>query len=141
MTLMTATAAERPGGTTTKTQLWAGRILTGVFTLFMIFDIAIKLLGLPVVDETMARMGWPQALSWDIGVMELVFLALYLFPRTAVLGAVLMTGLLGGAVATHVRIGDPLFSHVLFGVYLGALMWGGLLLRDAGLRGVFPIAR
>lgn len=141
MTLMTATAAARPGGTTTRTQLWAGRILTGVFTLFMVFDVTIKLLGLPAVDETMARMGWPQALSWNIGLMELVFVALYLHPRTALLGAVLMTGLLGGAVATHVRIADPLFSHVLFGVYLGAVMWGGLLLRDVRLRGLFPIAR
>lgn len=142
MTLMTATAADAPAGTTTtKTQLWGGRILTGAFTAFMTFDIAIKLLGLPVVDETMVRLGWPQELSWNIGLMELVFLGLYLFPRTALLGGVLMTGLLGGAVATHVRIGDPLFSHVLFGVYLASFMWGGLLLRDARVRAVFPICR
>ena len=70
--------------------------------------------------------------------MELVFVALYLFPRTAVLGAVLMTGVLGGATAAHVRIDDPLFSHILFGVYLGAFMWGGLWLRDPRLRALAP---
>jgi hypothetical protein len=89
----------------------------------------------------MAGLGWPAGSGRAIGALELVLLALYLAPRTAVLGAVLMTGLLGGAVATHVRIGDPLFSHVLFGVYLGLFAWGGLWLRDRRLRGLMPLAR
>jgi hypothetical protein len=87
------------------------------------------------------QMGWPTVLSRPIGVMELVCLALYLFPRTSVIGAVLMTAILGGAVATHVRIGDPLFSHILFGVYLGLFMWGGLYLRDPRVRRVMPLMR
>jgi hypothetical protein len=118
--------------------LWAGRALTGLFVLFMAFDVAIKLIRLKVVDETMAQLGYPPELARGIGVLELALVALYLIPRTAVLGAVLMTGLLGGAVATHVRVGDPLFSHVLFGVYLGLFMWGGLYLRDPRVRSVMP---
>jgi hypothetical protein len=124
-----------------RAMLWTGRVLTGLFVLFMAFDIAIKLIDLPIVDATMAGLGWPAGSGRAIGALELVLLALYLAPRTAVLGAVLMTGLLGGAVATHVRIGDPLFSHVLFGVYLGLFAWGGLWLRDRRLRGLMPLAR
>lgn len=116
------------------TAVWTGRVLTGLFALFMAMDVGIKLARLPVVDETMAQLGWPAGLGFWIGVMELVFTALYLIPRTAPLGAVLMTGVLGGAVATHVRVGDPLFSHILFGVYLGGVMWLGLWLRDPRVR-------
>ena len=75
-----------------------------------------------------------------LGVLELLILALYLTPRTAVLGAVILTGLLGGAVATHLRLMDPLFSHVLFGVYVGVLAWGGLYLRETRLRELLPLA-
>ncbi len=121
--------------------LWTGRILSGLFGLFMAMDIALKLIGMKAVDDTMVQLGWPTWLSRPIGVIELVCVALYLFPRTATLGAVLMTGVLGGAVATHVRVGDPLVSHVLFGVYLGLFMWGGLYLRDPRLRAVFPLRR
>jgi hypothetical protein len=126
---------------TAKPMLWTGRALTGVFTAFMAMDIAIKLVGMKVVDDTMVQMGWPTTLSRPIGVMELICVALYLFPRTSVIGAVLMTAILGGAVATHVRIGDPLFSHILLGVYLGLFMWGGLYLRDARVRRVMPLMR
>ncbi|WP_376099269.1 DoxX family protein [Roseomonas sp. CCTCC AB2023176] len=118
---------------------WARRVgvaLTGIFALFMALDVGIKLLGLPVVDETLATLGWPAGAGWWIGLLQLGLLALYLGPRTAVLGAVLMTGLLGGAVATHLRVGSPVATHVLFGVYLGLLAWGGLWLRDARLRSV-----
>ena len=124
-----------------KVMLWTGRVFSALFVLFMIFDISIKLIDLPIVGETMMKLGWPPALSRLIGVMELVFVGLYLLPRTAVLGAVLMTGLLGGAIATHVRIGDPLVSHVLFGVYLALFMWGGLYLRDPRVRAVMPLVR
>ena len=76
-----------------------------------------------------------------IGLIELGCLVLYLFPRTTLLGTVLMTGLLGGAMATQIRVGNPLFSHVLFSVYLGLFMWGGLWLRAPWLRAVFPVVR
>ncbi|MBW8881502.1 MAG: DoxX family protein [Asticcacaulis sp.] len=118
-----------------------GYILTGLFVLFMAFDITIKLLRLPIVDATMASLGWPAGYGFWIGVLELIIVALYLWPRTAVLGAVLFTGVLGGAMATHIRVGNPLFSHVLFGVYLGLFMWGGLYLRDPALRAIFPLRR
>jgi len=120
---------------------WTGRIITALAVLFMIFDIAIKLVELPIVAETMTQLGYPPELGRLIGVIELACLALYLYPRTAMLGAVLFTGVMGGAIATHMRIGDPLFSHTLFGVYLGAALWGGLWLRDARLRSLFPIRR
>lgn len=126
---------------TTKSMLWTGRVLSAVFVLFMLMDISIKLIGLPVVEETMRGLGWPPGWGLPIGVMELVLVALYLFPRTALLGAVLLTGLFGATVATHLRLGNPLFSHVLFGVYLALFAWGGLWLRDAGLRAVFPLRR
>lgn len=121
--------------------VWGGRVLSALFVLFMAFDIAIKLVDLPVVRESLRDLGYPVHLGRFIGVMELLFVALYLWPRTAVLGAVLMTGLLGGAVASHVRVEDPLFSHILFGVYLGLFAWGGLYLRDERLRSLFPLRR
>jgi uncharacterized membrane protein len=126
----------------TPAMLWTGRILTGLFALFMLgASIAPKLLGLPVAEETMAQLGWPSGYSLMIGLIELTCLVLYLIPRTSVLGAVLMMGLLGGAMATQVRAGNPLFSNILFGLYLGLFMWGGLWLRDQRLRALFPIGR
>ncbi|MDX2265099.1 MAG: DoxX family protein [Hyphomicrobiales bacterium] len=122
-----------------QTMIWAGYILTGLFTLFMLAaSIAPKLLGAKVATDTLTQLGWPAHYALLIGVIELFCLVLYLFPRTSVLGAVLMMGVLGGAVATQIRAGNPLFSHVLFSVYLGLVMWGGLWLRDPALRNVFP---
>jgi hypothetical protein len=118
---------------------WAGYALTGAFTVFMLFDVGIKLMRHPMVEETMRQLGFNGGLGFPIGVIEAVCLVLYLMRRTAVLGAVLFTGLFGGAIATHLRHADPLFSHVLFGVYLGLFMWGGLWLRDPLLRSLFPI--
>ncbi|MCX8282121.1 DoxX family protein [Phyllobacterium sp. 0TCS1.6C] len=121
------------------TMLWSGRILTGLFALFMLAaSISPKLLGLPVAEDTLAQLGWPAGYSYLIGFIELGCLVLYLIPRTSVLGAVLMMGILGGAMATQIRAESPLFSHVFFSLYLGLFMWGGLWLRDAGLRAVFP---
>lgn len=121
---------------------WTGLVMTGLFALFMAgASIAPKLLGMPVVDETLAQLGWPAGHGLAIGILELVLLVLYLVPRTSVLGAVLTTALLGGAMATQIRAGNPLFSHVLFGVYLGLFMWGGLWLRDPRLRALFPVVR
>lgn len=125
--------------TNARAMTWAGWILTGLFVLFMVFDTVIKLIRLPVVAQTLTGLGWPADLGFTIGVIELVVLALYLTPGTAVFGAVLLTGLLGGAIATHLRVGSPLASHTLFGVYLGLMGWGGLWLRDARLRALFPV--
>ena len=127
--------------TTSKAMRWTGWGLTGLFVLFWVMDLIMKLMSLPQVAETMAQMGWPTKLSMTLGIIQMLLLILYLVPRTSVLGAVLVTAYLGGAVATHVRIGSPLFSHVLFGVYIGLFAWGGLWLRDAGLRALFPIRR
>ena len=121
--------------------VWAGRAMTGLIALFLTFDGVIKVLDLPVVRETMVQLGYPPSLDRGLGAMTLVLVALYLHPRTAVLGAVLITGLYGGAIATHLRVASPVFSHLLFGVYLGLLTWGGLYLRDARLRAVFPLRR
>jgi hypothetical protein len=111
-----------------------GRILTALPVLFLIFDASIKLGPIQAVSDAHARLGFPDVLAGMIGVLELACLTLYLVPATAVLGAVLLTAFLGGAVAIHLRIGDPLASHTLFPVYVGALFWAGLFLRDARLR-------
>jgi hypothetical protein len=120
--------------------LLTGRVLTGLFALFMLgASITPKLLQMPIAEETMAQLGWPAGYALMIGLIELGCLVLYLIPRTSVLGAVLMMALLGGAMATQIRAGNPLFSHILFSLYLGLSMWGGLWLRSPYLRAVFPI--
>jgi hypothetical protein len=112
-----------------KKQRWAGRILSAAAVLFLLFDATIKLMVIPPVVEAFTRLGFPVDLARGIGTLELVCLIAYVIPRTAIPGAILLTGFLGGAVVTHVRVGDPLLSHALFPVYVGALVWGGLLLR------------
>ncbi len=121
--------------------VWAGRILSALTALFLAMDSAMKLLDMPQVRTAMLQLGWPVTLDRTIGIIELVCLMLYVIPATSVLGAILTTGLLGGAIASHLRNGDPLFTHVLFGVYVGLMMWGGLWLRDARLRAVVPLRR
>lgn len=121
--------------------VWAGRVLTGLFAAFMIFDLGIKLARLPVVEETGQTLGLPAGSGFGIGVGELILLTLYLYPRTSVLGAVLFTGLFGGTVAIHWLHNDPLAGFVMFGVYLGVMAWGGLWLREAQLRAIFPLRR
>ena len=119
-----------------------GWVLSGLFALFMLgASVTPKLLGMPVAEETMAALGWPPGYVLPIGILELVLTLLYLYPRTNVLASILFMGLLGGAMATQIRAGSPLFSHILFSVYLGLFMWGGLWLRDAALRNLFPIRR
>lgn len=119
----------------------AGRILSGLFVVFMLgASIAPKVMGLDVAKESLAALGWPTDYLLLIGGLELAFVALYLYPRTVVLGAVLMTGLIGGAMASHIRAGSPLLSHTLFGIYLSLVMWGGLWLRSPALRALFPFA-
>jgi hypothetical protein len=118
---------------------WLGSILSGLVILFMLMDATMKILRLPVVLETTLQLGWPVATVFPLGLVLLVCTLLYAIPRTSLLGAVLITAYLGGAVATHVRIGSPLFSHVLFGVYVGLMLWGGLYLRDARIRALIPV--
>ena len=129
-----------PAAAATPASVWTGRVLSGLFVLFMLgASIAPKLLGMDVAAQTLTDLGWPSGYVLMIGIFELAFVLLYLIPRTSVLGAVLMTALLGGAMATHIRVGSPLFSHVLFSIYLALFMWGGLWLRDPRLRALFPI--
>jgi hypothetical protein len=118
-----------------------GRALSVLAIVFLAFDTAIKLTGASVVEETLGALGYPQNLGFTIGVVELVCLVLYAVPRTAVLGAILLTALFGGGIATHIRVGSPLFTHILFGVYLGLFVWGGLYLRSAHLRELVPLTR
>ncbi len=120
------------------TALWVGRILSGLAALFMLFDAAIKVLELPVAVQGTTQLGYPESVVFGLGVIQLVCLAVYLVPRTSVLGAILWTGYLGGAIATHVRLGNPLFSHILFPTYVAAFLWLGLWLRDERLRAVLP---
>ena len=123
-----------------KIGLWAGRVMSGLVILFLIFDVVFKFIKPPPapVVETMAHLGWALTLAPVLGIVLLVSTALYAIPNTSVLGAILLTGYLGGAIATHLRVGDPLFSHVLFPTYLGALLWGGLYLRENRLRTLIP---
>ncbi len=122
--------------------LWAGRGLSLIFVLFMLgASVTPKLLGMPVAEETLAALGWPPGYATMIGVIELTCVVLYLFPRTGLLGAVLMTGLLGGAIATQLRAQSPLFTHVLFSFYIAAFMWGGLWLRMPAIRTALPFLR
>jgi hypothetical protein len=116
-----------------------GRVLSGLAILFLAFDVGIKLLQLPIVGQTLIELGYAPELGLTIGIVELVCLALYVVPRTAVLGAILWTAVFGGGIATHMRVDSPLFSHVLFGVYLGLLIWGGLYLRHSRLRELLPV--
>ena len=119
--------------------LWTGRVMSGVLILFLLFDGAIKLIPLDIVVETSAQLGIPADHARLLGVLTLACAILYAFPRTSVLGAILLTGYLGGAIATHLRAGSPLFSHLLFGLYLGLMAWGGLYLRDERLRALIPV--
>jgi hypothetical protein len=118
---------------TIKTTIWAGRILSAFAMLFLAFDMIIKVLNLAPAVEATTQLGYPAGLVVTIGTIELVCLAVYSIPRTSVLGAILLTGYLGGAIATQVRAGAPLFS-VIFPVIIGALIWGGLFLRSERLR-------
>lgn len=122
--------------------VWAGRVMSALFVLFMLgASVFPKLSGMPIAEEIMQGLGWPPGYVFYIGILELVLTLLYAYRPTSVLGAVLFMGLLGGAMATNLRADQPLFSHTLFSVYLGLFMWGGLWLRDEKLRAVFPWRR
>jgi len=122
---------------------WAGRILSGLVIVFLLFDGAIKLVPWPIVTETMEKMGYgsSDALMRGLGAVTIICTVLYAVPPTSILGAILLTGYLGGAIASHVRIDSPLFTHTLFGLYLGLMLWGGLWLRDRNLQALIPLRR
>ncbi len=119
----------------------AGWLISGLLGLFLLMDGAMKLVPLQPVIDTTSALGWPvdAATLRALGLILIGSTLLYLHPRTALLGAILITAYLGGAVATHVRIGSPMFSHILFGVYLGIAAWGGLWLRCPSLRRLLPL--
>ena len=120
-------------------RLWTGRILSALVVAFLALDAVMKFVKPPPVVEAFAHLGWPMSLSIVLGIVLLVCAAIYAIPRTSVLGALLLTGYLGGAVATHLRSGDPLVSHVLFPIYMGVLVWAGIFLRDDRLRALIPL--
>jgi hypothetical protein len=126
--------------TISKGRVWTGRVLTGLPLLFLAWDGAMKIAQVPMVVEASAKLGFAPSTLPLLGAIELLAVLLIALPRTRVLGAVLISAYLGGAVATHVRLGDPLFSHTLFPIYVAALIWGGLYLRDARVRALSPFA-
>jgi len=119
----------------------AGYVLTGLVALFLTFDTVMKLLQLAPAVQGTTELGYPAGTVIVIGVIELVCLVLYLVPRTSVLGALVLTGYLGGAIATHVRVGSPLPTHTLFPIYVAVMVWGGLYLRESRLRELLPFRR
>ena len=127
--------------TVSKGRIWTGWIITGLIAAFTLFDAVGKFAKPAPVIEGFARTGWPIDLAVPLGAILLTCTVLYLIPRTSVLGAILLTGYLGGAVATNLRLHNPLFSNTLFPVYFGVLVWIALWLREAPLRAVFPFLR
>lgn len=115
-------------------RVWSGRVLSGLAVAFLGLDAVAKLFAPRPVVEGTVRLGYGPEVIAPLGIVLLISVVVYAVPRTAALGAILLTGYLGGAVATHVRVGDPLLSHTLFPVYFGIVIWGGLFLRDARVR-------
>jgi len=124
---------------TSYTALWIGRVMSGLVIAFMLLDGVMKLVPMDVVVTTSEQMGIPGSLARTLGILGLICTVLYAIPRTSIIGAILLTGYLGGAIASHLRLGDPIFTHTLFGLYLGVLAWGGLYLRNDRLRALIPL--
>jgi hypothetical protein len=127
---------------TSKTMWWTGWVMSGLVIAFLLMDSVMKLIPLDIAVQTTGELGYPAsvALVRGLGIVTLACTILYAIPRTSVLGAILLTGYMGGAMATHLRVGNPLFTHLLFGFYLGVLAWGGLWFRDARLRALIPLS-
>lgn len=126
-----------------KARLLTGRILTTLVALFLVMDIVFKFIRPipPQVLQSMNQLGFQAGMLTAIGILLLVCTALYVIPATSILGAVLLTGYLGGAVSVHVRVGNPLFGNILFPVYVGILMWAGLCLRETRLLALLPLRK
>jgi hypothetical protein len=133
-----AAAPSVPGaGAISRASIWTGRGVTAVISLLLALDAGVKVFMLAPAVEGTAQLGYPPQIVFPLGVIQVVSLVLYLVPRTSVLGAVLWTGYLGGAVATHVRLDNPMLTHTLSPIYAAVMLWGGLWLRDRRLRNVF----
>lgn len=130
-----------PSASPSSKRFWTGCTLSALSVLFLLLDGIAKVMRLPPVLESFVKLGYPPGVALPIGLVLLLCVVIYAIPGTAVLGAIFLTGYLGGAVATHIRVGDPLFSHVLFPTYVALLVWGGLYLRDARLRALIPLAK
>jgi len=126
-----------PTATGGKAQRLTGRVLSGIAIAFLSFDAVIKLIEIEPVRKGTVELGYPVEIAFTLGVVLLASVIIHLIPRTAVLGALLLTGYLGGAVATHVRVANPLFSHTLFPIYVAVFIWAGLVLRDQRVRAAF----
>ena len=138
---LTSTTLPAPGSIG-RGALWTGRVLSAVLVILLLLDATMKLIPLQLVLDGSQEIGWPADIVTVrmLGVVLALATLLYAVPRTAILGAVILTGYMGGAIATHVRVSDPLFTHTLFGVYLGVALWAGLWLRDPRLRALMPFA-
>jgi ABC-type transport system involved in cytochrome c biogenesis permease component len=140
-TTIRASNSDAQSAPLSKGRLWTGRIMSALPALFLFVDGVGKLVKpAPVVQGTV-QLGYPESVLVGLGIVLLSCTVLYVIPRTAILGAILLTGYLGGAIATHVRVGSPLFSHILFPVYVAVLLWGGRYLRDERLRALIPLRR
>jgi hypothetical protein len=135
------TAPQSQGSARPKWMQWIGWGMTGLMIAFLLFDSVSKLVLEQHVVEATTKIGYPLDVIRPLGIICLACTILYAIPRTSILGAILLTGYLGGAIASKVRIEDPLFSSILFGVYFGILVWGGLYLRDERLRALIPLNR
>ena len=136
--ILTSQARSDSFAPSSKKRRWAGAILSGISVLFLLFDSVVKLVEIQPVVDAMDKLGFPEQTARPIGLILLACVVLYLVPRTAVLGAILLTGYFGGAIVAHLRVLDPLFSHTLFPIYVAALVWGGLYLRDPRVRTIAP---
>jgi hypothetical protein len=128
-------ASDTQAAPVSKTMLWTGHVICALLGLFLLFDGVMKLVKPDFVVKGTVELGYPESVILPLGIVLIACTVLYLIPRTSILGAILLTGYLGGAVATHVRAGEPFYFAVLFGV----LVWGGLWLRDGRLRGLVPL--
>ena len=130
---------DAPSAPVSKKMLWAGRVVSALPVLMLLMSGVMKFVKPEPVVEGFVHLGWDESLALALGIVEIGCTVIYVIPRTAVLGAILLTGYLGGAIATHVRIGDPFFPNVFMPIVLGVLVWGGLYLRDARLRALLPL--
>jgi hypothetical protein len=117
--------------------VWLGRVMTGLAVLPFIMSASMKFMGGPQVVQGFSHFGWPESMLITLGILEAVSVVLYLIPQTAVLGGIVLTGYLGGAISTHLRIGEAVYIHVI----IGLLIWGGLYLRESRLQVLIPIRK
>ncbi len=128
-----------PSGSLSKKSVWAGRIITGLVAAFLVFDAVIHIMKPAPVVEAFAKLNFPIRFAVPLGIIELVCILLYVIPRTSILGAIFLTGYLGGAIAIQLPTGNPFFGEVLFPVYIAVFLWGGIYLRDERLRTIVPL--